>query len=506
MLLSALIIHRMYLRTGVFSLGLLLASRLLGLARESAQAAAFGASGMGDVVIVMFTLPDLLVGILVSGALAYVLLPAWAQQGRPALAAAQQKIAWWLLGSGVVLGAAVWLGRHALMRVLAPGLSIEMAAISAASFGWSAAVLPMAMLAALWSTRLQHERDFVGMYAGNLVVNLLLVAGLLGVAYLVAGSGLSASQTITVLGCCLLLAMAGRLTWLAWRLPVRQVAQQPVQAVALPAARIWVWAALSSALVLMMPLVARSMVSQSGEGALASFNYAWKLVELPLLLAVQLIASLAFPALASTAVHSPERLQAMQVAFALAWALACAAVAVVATFAGPLASLLFGWGSMTASSLDIIARWGAIGVWSLLPQALIAVLLTVMAITGRMRFAVFAYAAAMVGLMLFGWSGVAATQGQSVMWALNVALALVAAGLVVSERKYIAGALPVVSLLPPLLVCVLLLSLKPLWAGAGLLTSGLLAFAYGLLVLASAAVSSPALRHLVSLKLGQRAR
>ena len=68
----------MYLRAGVFSLGLLLLSRVLGLLRESMQAAAFGSTGIGDAVIVMFTLPDLLVGILLSGALSYVLLPAWA--------------------------------------------------------------------------------------------------------------------------------------------------------------------------------------------------------------------------------------------------------------------------------------------------------------------------------------------------------------------------------------------------------------------------------------------
>ena len=81
----------MYLRAGVFSLGLLLLSRALGLLRESAQAAAFGSTGMGDAVIVMFTLPDLLVGMLISGALAYVLLPAWAQQNAATQAAGQKK-------------------------------------------------------------------------------------------------------------------------------------------------------------------------------------------------------------------------------------------------------------------------------------------------------------------------------------------------------------------------------------------------------------------------------
>ncbi len=495
----------MYLRAGVFSLGLLLMSRLLGLARESAQAAAFGASGMGDVVIVMFTLPDLLVGILVSGALAYVLLPAWAQQTTQTLAAGQKKIALALLGFALVLGAAVWLGRHSLVRALAPGLSLEMAAISAASLGWSAAVLPMAMLAALWATRLQHERDFVGMYAGNLVVNLLLVAGLLVVAYNTDGAGLNVFRAMTMLGFCLLLAMAARLGWLAWRLPKKTPLQQPVQAAILPAARIWVWAALSSALVLLLPLVARSIVSQSGEGALASFNYAWKLVELPLLLAVQLVASLAFPALAATAPQSPERLQALQVAFALAWALACAAAAVVATFSLPLASLLFGWGSMTQSGLDVIARWSAIGVWSLLPQALIAVLLTVMAISGRMRLAVAAYAVALLALLVFGWAAHAQIKGDGVMWALNGVLVAVAATLVVTERKDTAGALPLGTFLIPLLVGVLLVSLKPLWTGVGLPVAVFLACIYGLLVLASAAAASPELRRLVLLKLGKRA-
>ena len=70
----------MFLKAGVLSLGLLLASRLLGLVRESAQAAAFGASGMGDLAVLMLTLPDWVAGLVASGALAYVLLPLWSHE------------------------------------------------------------------------------------------------------------------------------------------------------------------------------------------------------------------------------------------------------------------------------------------------------------------------------------------------------------------------------------------------------------------------------------------
>ena len=41
----------MFLKAGALSLVLLLASRLLGLARESALAAAFGTSGLADVLV-----------------------------------------------------------------------------------------------------------------------------------------------------------------------------------------------------------------------------------------------------------------------------------------------------------------------------------------------------------------------------------------------------------------------------------------------------------------------
>ena len=59
----------MFLRAGLVSLALLLASRLLGLLRESVQAAALGAGAAADVAILMLTLPDLLTGILASGGL-----------------------------------------------------------------------------------------------------------------------------------------------------------------------------------------------------------------------------------------------------------------------------------------------------------------------------------------------------------------------------------------------------------------------------------------------------
>ena len=478
----------MYLRAGVFSLGLLLLSRVLGLLRESVQAAALGSTGMGDAVIVMFTLPDLLVGILISGGLSFVLLPAWAQQGPNEQAAGQRKIAYALVCGGLVLGALVWLFRTSLVEALAPGLMGDIKIASANALGWSAAVLPLAMLAALWVTRLQHEHDFVGMYAGSLVVNLALVVGL----FVVASSAAPATDALSLLGICLVFAMIGRLAWLAWRLPASPKPAVIAPAANLPSASVWLWAALSSGLLLVFPLVARSLASTAGEGSLASFNYAWKLIELPLVLAVQLVASLAFPAIARSQAGSPERQQAVSLAFSVSWALACAAIAVVATFSLPIASLLFGWGRMSASALEVIAQWSAIGIWSLLPQALMAVLLTVMATNGRMQAAVWVMAAGLALLLLKGWLG--GFNGQNLMWLLNAVFAVMAAVLMLLERRSIKATLSYLAFLVPLLVCVGLVSLKPLLLTLNMPLTLIFCAVYGLLVMGSAVVASPILR------------
>jgi putative peptidoglycan lipid II flippase len=192
-----------------------------------------------------------------------------------------------------------------------------------------------------------------------------------------------------------------------------------------PAAPVWLWAVLSAALPLALPFVARSAASQAGEGALATFNYAWKLVELPLILAIQLVASLAFPPIArAVAAGGEQAAPPVRQAFALAWTLACAAVAALAIGAPALARLLFGWGRMDASSLEQVWRWGLAGSWGLLPQALAAVALTVLAARSRMRWAVAAYAAAF--LLLLGAAAAGVSDGLLLMQVLNAGYTFVA--------------------------------------------------------------------------------
>ena len=415
----------MLLKVGALSLALLLASRLLGLLRESALAATFGTSGLADVAVLMLTLPDWLAGVMASGALGYVLLPSWAAGEPGQVAATQRRAGRILLLSGAALGLVLILLREPAAAWLAAGLPLALRGTAAQALVWSALALPAALLAALWTTRLQHERDFLGLYSASVVVNLVLLAAIACVA-LSTGGG----QAVPWLGGGLLLAMALRLAWLRWRRGPPAAGNNAAPEAALPPPPVWFWAMLSAGLPLALPFAARSIASQSGEGALATFNYAWKLVELPLLLAIQLVTTLSFPAIAQTlsAASSKDAPAAggapVRMAFALAFALACACAAGLLAGAPALAQLLFGWGRMEPQALEQVARWARTGAWGLLPQAVIAVALTVLAAQARMKAAVLAYALALAALLALGAAGV--TDGGTLMAALNLLLIAVA--------------------------------------------------------------------------------
>lgn len=406
----------MFLKAGILSLALLLASRILGVLRETAQAAAFGTSGMADVAVLLVTLPDWIASVAASGALAYVLLPAWAGRPPADIDRLQRRVAFAACAIAAATAVLLVLAREPAIRTLAGGLSPGLQGLAAAGLAWSAIALPLSFLAALWVTRLQHERDFLGMYAANLVVNIVLIGSILVAAT-------RPREAVPLLGMGLLAAMLARLAWLRLRLPARVPASH--EPLSLPAPPVWLWAMLSAGLPLALPFTARSLASHAGEGALATFNYAWKLVELPAILAIQLVASLAFPRVTQAlAGNGDGAAVTIRGAFALAWTLACAAAAGLLLGGPALAQLLFGWGRMRAGALPDVAHWGMAGAWGLLPQAISAVALTVLAARSRMHPAVGGYAAGLLLLLVAGL--VAAPGGFALMTLLNVAYLLAA--------------------------------------------------------------------------------
>lgn len=480
----------MYLRAGVISLALLLASRVLGLLRESVQAATFGTTGLADMVVMMLTLPDLASAILAAGALSYALLPMWAGLAPAPLAQSQRRMAWLLLGTGTVIAAALWLLPGLIGRLLVPGASD--AVLLKQAVQWAAPAIPLALLGSLWYTRLQHERDAVGMYGMNIVHT-----GVIVLAMWMLGHVTDWPRAIAWMGAGLVLALGLRLAFLAWR--VRRLTRAPAQvpvaplpAPLVPGWRIWLWATVAAGAPAALVLLARSLVSNQGEGALATFNYAWKLVELPNLLAIQLVATLAFPALTRARAEGRDFSVQLHAAFLLSWTLACAAAVALWTGALPLAQLLFGWGRMESEHVAQVAQWAAWGGWTLLPQAVITVALLVLATVGRLRVAALAFAAALSALSALGAAGL--HDGRMVLLALGVLMVVLAVVLLRALGPRALQSLPWRSMASPGVLSIALAALaavlpamRPLWLLA-------MAAVFAALVAGGSLATSPALR------------
>ena len=451
----------MYLRAGMVSLGLLLLSRVLGLVRESVQAAAFGTTALADVVVTLMTLPDLASSILSGGALSYALLPWWARQTPADLAASQRQVAQIFMGLGLLL--ALWIAAVPLQwgNWLASGAGPGMQAAVATALRWSAIAVPLSLLSSVWYTRLQHERDVVGMYGVNVVHTTVVIAAMLLAGWLHIGD---AVQVVSLLGPGLLLAFGLRVGFFQWRLArvaaglkVAGNAASPLNpAQGLPPLAVWLWALAATGLPVAAPLVARSLVSYSAPGALASFNYAWKLVDLLNLLAIQLVVVLAFPAL--TRAYAEGRVFTVQLraAFVLSWTLACAGALGLYLAALPLADLLFGWGRMERQQVAAVAQWAAVGAWTLLPQSVISVCLLLLATVGRLRAAAVVFAALLAVLALS-----AVHEGLAMMQMLCLLLGLAAAGLLVLCGKQALEALAWRELALPAALCAALAWLVP---------------------------------------------
>lgn len=394
----------MFVRAGLLSFVLLVLSRVSGLARESALAAAFGVGPLADAVVLMLTLPDLLVGVALSGALSYILLPYWVRL--PEQESVQHQVqVWWVFAIfGLLLAVVLWMGAPWWVSGLSPGLAQADHALADQAMLGAALAVPWAFMAAVLSARLQHRTDMIGLYAANLVVNAVLVGALCWLA-LPRQSPMPELDALGWMVGALLASMLARLAWQAHRLAPgtlwvkfskkRAVCGffQGVKSIfkhrfsdPQPQLLDWFAAVIVTGVPLLVYLGARGFASRQGVGALTTFNYAWKLVELPQLLLIQVLAVLALPVLSRAVVQSPLLWGGVfRRIFTLAWCLACAAMVALWWGAALLAQVLFGWGKMDAAALAQVTEWSIWGALCLLPCATVSICLALLASLGRLR-------------------------------------------------------------------------------------------------------------------------
>lgn len=357
---EGLSITMVFLRSAIWvSLGIAL-GRVAGFLRDAGLAAKFGVEGPADVAVVLLLVPDSLLNILVGGAMSAALIPEFARYGKGVRHRALLVQSFLFSGGGaLVLVLGMWVFAGPVLGLLAPGFSDPMRALALPLFRGALWAIPLTFLTGVTTAYLQSNHRFLVPALGTLLFNAVLIAAIYG-----AGGGDAALVALdgAVIAACFvrLASQAGAigrisvsLRFFRWRLFHRDLVKRYLQAVA------------AGSFVALMPVLARSAASLTAEGGMALFNYAAKLVELPLGVAVTVLSVAVFPVLSHAFARGVDTGPILRSSFRWVFSISVAVLGPLFLFRGLFAELTFGWGRMTPENLASLSALLGIGLWSL---------------------------------------------------------------------------------------------------------------------------------------------
>lgn len=330
---------------------MMMAGRLTGFLRELLLARTFGAGVEADLAIVLLTLPDIFTGLLLAGGLNAALVPAFKQFEAQAAARLFVQIitAITLIFSAFALLIFLW--PWIVVSLVAPGLAPLYGA--SRSVIWLCVGLAIAATAAtgVTSAMLNAQSRFGVVGAGTLIFNTTVMIGLIFSTSKVVGVEIFA---FFVLVACLI-RLSSQLVGVR-AIPLASAFSENLISRNLILAFFGAFSATS--LVVLVPVVVRSMGSMMGPGSLATINYATKLIELPLGIVITTISIVALPALADC--YARNDLAAMGRRFRTGvWRGFLFAVAIglpMAAFSVEIVAGVFGMSGLSAEVIGQIAR------------------------------------------------------------------------------------------------------------------------------------------------------
>lgn len=345
--------QRNLLGAGLF-LGLaLMSGRLAGFGREVLIASSFGLSAEADIAIILLSIPDLLVNLLLSGGISVALVPALrsADSDKAAALFLQATI---VVGGGFAALAVIFaVAPTVWFYLLAPGALSPLRWLDNWMIYAIAAAIPLTAISGVSSAALNSRDRFFVAGCGTLIFNLCIIGGLFYA-----------------------LAVGERyLSWLCVGILLGALVRWVVQLLALRVRLLpnrcgascgWVldqklllgfFAGLTSAsLLVIVPLLLRAGASWLGEGELAAFNYAIKLIELPLGILITTLATVAFPRLSEA--HERQHITAfneiLRVSLQRSVLLSIVIVMCGLAFIDAAISILFGAGQIGVADLHHI--------------------------------------------------------------------------------------------------------------------------------------------------------
>lgn len=358
------------LRAGATIALLVLLGRFSGFAREWLLSVRAGATEAADIAVVLLTLPDLLVNLLLGGALTAALVPSLRRLPLAQASAMMLQVLAVVIPVFVIIALVLTVFGTPVLSLLAPGLPANYLSKHMISVSLTAAAIPLTALSGVVVAALNARDRFTSGAVGTLIFNLAILMAL----------GLSSDQNIA------LPVSLGVLAGAVLRVAIQMADLR--RDFAHPSFQHWhvdfdflgrfLGAFSFVTIIVLLAPVARAFASYGEPGGLALFNYAYKLVELPLGVGIGALVTVLLSKLSSS-MATEEGARGNAVVVQLAFGIRCTiqfslAVGIPAAFfSGGLVDVVFFGASFSPEQRMVLAQTAAVGFLSLPFQAVLPV-------------------------------------------------------------------------------------------------------------------------------------
>lgn len=347
--------------------------RVLGLVRDLMITNQFGTSVDADRAVFVITIPDVMINILIGGAMGAALIPEFKRRNAMENWALYRQANSVVFGIMLVVTGVLVALAEPITRTLVSGLPESAVPGTARLVQICLWAVPVTSVSAVVRAMLQgHDRFAVASLAG-FIYNLLIVAGL---AFAGSAQDLRWLAIASVAGAGLSLVMQ---FWDAWRFRAVSVNRPKWQ---IDFGLVWryIGALMAGSMVLILPVAMRGFASTNGVGGQTIVYLASKLVDLPMGTLLTVVSIAMFPAIAEALAKTEGSEEAVKLArqgIGVILALAVPIALGIGFFSSYFSDLLYLHGDMTEKGSMQIAEITGLMMIGLVPQAVTTMLLAI---------------------------------------------------------------------------------------------------------------------------------
>ena len=361
-------LKKLWYSGAVIAIGVLL-GRLAGFFREATLAAKLGVTQNADVAVALLSLPDVFINLLVGGAMAAALVPSFKRLDHHEKQVLFLQSSLLSIGIFSLLAIILSVTSQYWLRLLAPGVPNSAINSLIKHAIW---MLPLTAAAGVSTAYLQAQEKFFIPALGTLIFNLTIIYGLLAADNTTAM--LSLLPTTILIGAAL--RWGSQLNCLNWQALISNLGHKLLIDLAL-FKRYW-QAMFAAGLLFLLPPIAAALASTYGPGQMAAFNYANKLVQLPVGMCLSIFSVVLLPKFSEqfASGNKVAAIDLLRKSVLLIFILSFAIVSAAIVAAPDLVTLIFGRGAVTTVQIQHISVMFQFLLLSLPAQGISSLLLS----------------------------------------------------------------------------------------------------------------------------------